>query len=445
MIATCVRMLLAAAATLLFVILAPSAWAAVDVERVVSPGGIEAWLVRDTNVPVLSIEFAFDGGAALDPEGKEGLANLLSAVLDEGAGEYDSEAFQSALRDNSIRMSFDAGRDAFFGSLKTLNENRDLAVDLARLALTEPRFDPEPVARMKNAIEASLRRDLSDPQTLAGQEFARVVFPDHPYGRPVEGTPETVTAITADDLRAFVRDRFARDTLTVGVSGDITPEALGPLLDELFGALPRTAGPVSVPDIQPAGAGETVVIEKDVPQSVIVMGHEGIRRDDPDWFPALIMNYTLGGGGFGSRLMEEIREKRGLSYGVYSYLNPLDHAALIVASGSTVNERAGEMMGLMVAEWARMAQEGITPAELELAKTYLTGSYPLQFNSTDAIAGTLVAIQRENLGIDYINRRNDLIEAVTLEDVNRVAAELLKPERLAVVVAGRPGSRPRAP
>lgn len=411
---------------------------AIEVERVVSPGGIEAWLVRDPKVPVLSIEFSFEGGSALDPEGKEGLANLASTLLDEGAGPLDSAAFQRRLADNAISLNFDAGADAFFGSLKTLTETRGEAVELLRLALSEPRFEDEAIERMRSAVLSGIRRSLGDPDYVARVAFYDAAYPAHPYGRRTSGTLETVAGLTADDLRGFVRSRFALDGLTVGVSGDITDEELGPLLDQAFGLLPERAETAGIETTEPRTDGRTLVETRPIGQSVILMGQPGIGRDDPDWFPALVMNYVLGGGGFGSRLMEEIREKRGLTYGVYSYLVPFEHSALVMAGGATANANAGRMIELMKDEWRRMRDEGVTVAELEDAKTYLTGSFPLRFTSTAAIAGILRQIQRDELGIDYLDRRNALIEAVTLEDVNRVAKALLAPDRLLTVVVGQP-------
>jgi zinc protease len=411
---------------------------AVDIERVVSPGGIEAWLVRDPKVPLLSMEFSFEGGSAADPAGKEGLANLLSSLLDEGAGPYDSEEFQRRLNDNTISLGFDARADAFFGSLKTLTETRDEAVDLLRLALTEPRFEDEAVERMRSSVTSSIRRSLGDPDYVARRAFYDAAYPDHPYGRPTLGTLDTVPAIGAGDLREFVDRRFAKDNLTVGVSGDITAEELGPLLDRVFGALPEHAEPLKVEDRPPETGGRTLVAERPIAQSIILMGQPGVKRNDPDWFPALVMNYVLGGGGFGSRLMEEIREERGLTYGVYSYLVPFRDTALVMAGGSTANANAGQMVELMKEEWRRMREEGLSEAELADAKTYLTGSFPLQFTSTDAIAGILLQVQRDDLGIDYLDRRNALIEAVTLEQVNALARRLLAPDALMTVVVGRP-------
>jgi zinc protease len=413
---------------------------AIDIQQVVSPGGIEAWLVQDSKIPIVAIKFAFVGGIETDPVGKEGLANLASSLLDEGAGPYDSEEFQRRLADNSIGLNFDAGVDAFFGSVKTLTETGDEAWELTRLALTAPRFEAEAVERMRNAVLTRIRRDLGDPDWIARRTFYDTAYPGHPYGRRARGTPETVAGLTADDLRDFVKNRFARDNLLVAASGDITPERLGSVLDRIFGGLPEKAVIPTVADTQPKGGGETVVVPRPQPQSVVLTGQPGLKRNDPDWFAAYIMNYVLGGGSFNSRLMDEIRVKRGLSYGVYSYLLPFDHSALVMAGGSTANPNAGPMIDLMKAEWRRMAEQGITQEELEDAKTFLTGSFPLQFTSTDAIADVALQVRRDNLGIDYLSRRDALINAVTLDDVKRVAGRLLAPEKLLTVVVGQPES-----
>lgn len=412
--------------------------AAVEVERVQSAGGVEAWLVRDHTNPIITVRLAFRGGAALDPTGKEGLANMVASLLDEGAGDLDSQAFQGRLEDLSISLRFDAGRDAFGGRLRTLTENRDAAFGLLRMALGAPRFDEAPMARIRTQILTSLKRALEDPDTIARRALARALFPDHPYGRPVEGTPESVGAISAEDLRRFVAERLGRDNLVIGVVGDISADQLAPLLDQTFDALPAKAASWSVPDTRPRASGETVVINKPVPQSAIVFGHGGPKRDDPDFFAAYVMNYVLGGGGFTSRLYSEVREKRGLAYSVYSYLNPLDHAALIVGGAGTANERVADTLAIVRSIWRRMAEEGLGVEELADAKTYLTGSFPLRFTSSRSVAGILVAMQVENLGIDYLDRRNGLIEAVTLADVGRVARRFLDPDGLTVVVVGEP-------
>lgn len=432
-------MMLRSAFIALFLLLAAaSPAAAIEVQRVVSPGGIEAWLVEDHSNPIISLDMTFRGGAALDPVGKEGLANLVSGLIDEGAGDLDSQAFQGRLQDLSIGLSFSTGLDTFSGDLKTLTENRDTAFELLRLALNEARFDEEPIARIRSQILAGLARDSENPRVIVRRTLNKVLFPEHAYGRPASGTTESVTGLTVEDLRRFTAERFARDVLVVGVVGDITAKDLARLLDETFLGLPATAAPVDLTDTTPSGKGGVVVVEKDLPQSVVVFGHEGIERADPDYYTAYVVNYILGGGGFSSRLYKEIREKRGLAYSVYTYLNPLDRAALVVGGVATQNERVSESLDLIRAEWRRMAEDGPSEEELRDAKIYLTGSFPLRFSSSGRISGMLIGMQLNHLGIDYLDRRNALIEAVTLDDARRVARRLYDADKLTVIVVGRP-------
>ena len=411
---------------------------AIEIDKVVSPGGIEAWLVSESAVPLVSVQFAFDGGAAQDPPDRPGVANLVSVLLDEGAGDIDSAAFQEKLESLAIEMSFDAGRDTFYGAMQTLTENLDEASNLLRLAITEPRFDADAIERMRVQTESGLRRELTDPNAVAGRLWSDTVFGSHPYGRPVKGTLETVAAITADDLRAYHERIFARDTLKIAVVGDITAERLGPLLDEIFGGLPQTADLAPVAEAKLPDGGMRKVVEMEIPQTVIQFGRPGLKRDDPDFVPAYVVNHILGGGAFSSRLYQEVREKRGLSYSVYSFLYPLDRAGLIAGGAATRNDRAAESLAIIDEEIKRMADEGPTAEELDKAKRYLKGSYPLRFDTSTKIARQLVEIQRDKLGIDYINERNDLIDAVTIEDARRVAQRLYGDGSLYVTMVGRP-------
>lgn len=411
---------------------------AIEIEKVVSPGGIEAWLVSESAVPLVSVQFAFDGGAAQDPPDRPGVANLISVLLDEGAGDIDSAAFQEKLESLAIEMSFDAGRDTFYGAMQTLTENLDEAANLLRLAITEPRFDADAIERMRVQTESGLRRELTDPNAVAGRLWSDTVFGSHPYGRPVKGTLETVAAITVDDLRAYHERIFARDTLKIAVVGDITAERLAPLLDEIFGGLPQTADLAPVAEATLPDGGMRKVVEMEIPQTVIQFGRPGLKRDDPDFIPAYVVNHILGGGAFSSRLYQEVREKRGLSYSVYSFLYPLDRAGLIAGGAATRNDRAAESLAIIDEEIKRMADEGPTAEELEKAKRYLKGSYPLRFDTSTKIARQLVEIQRDKLGIDYINKRNDLIDAVTIDDAKRVARKLYGDGSLYVTMVGRP-------
>jgi zinc protease len=424
-------------AAVALILMAPPALA-LEVQRVLSPGGVEAWLVTDRSNPIISVSFAFRGGAALDPAGKEGLANMVSGLIDEGAGDLDSQAFQGRLEDMAIRLGFEAGRDTFSGSLRTLTENRDSAFRLLALALTKPRFDSEPVTRVKGQIQAHLRQDAENPNSIARRTLSRTLFPGHPYGRPVRGNKESVSAIVVDDLNGFVKRRLARDNLVIGVVGDIDAADLAPLLDSVFGGLPTTSAPGRVADTTARSNGATIVIRKPVPQSAVLFAQAGLKRNDPDYYSATVVNHILGGGGFTSRLYDQVREKRGLAYSVYSALYPLDHAALILGAAGTANESVLETLTLIRELWRDMGRNGVTEQELADAKTYITGSFPLRFTSNGAIASILIGMQLENLGIDYLDRRNSFIEAVTIEDANRVARRLYDADTLTVVVVGEP-------
>jgi zinc protease len=426
-----------AALLLVFVAFAPAA-GAVTVERVVSPGGIEAWLVEDHTLPVVSLEVAFAGGAATDPHGKAGLATMTASLLDEGAGPLDSQAYQGRMEDLASTLRFSASEDNLSGAVRTLSKNLGPSLDLLRLSLTEPRFDAAPVERIRSQLLVALSRKSENPQSIASRVWWRNAFPDHPYGTPSDGTPEGVQAIKVEDLRRVVAERLARDVMTVAVVGDVTAKDLAPLLDSTFGKLPAKAAPVTIPDAKAGNPGALFLVKKPIPQSVVAFGQPGLKRDDPDWYTALVVNYVLGGGGFTSRLTTEVREKRGLAYGVYSYLAPLQHTGVVLGGVATRNDAVGQSIDIVRAEWRRMRDEGPSAAELENAKTYLTGSFPLQFDSTGRIASTLVDIQQHHLGIDYLDRRNAIINGVTLADARRVAKRLLDPDALSFAVVGSP-------
>jgi len=411
---------------------------AVEVERVVSPGGIEAWLIHDPTNPVTTMKLSFRGGAALDPVGKEGLANFVASTLDEGAGDMDSSAFQKALDDRSISLRFGSGRDSFQGSLRTLNKYRDDAFEYLRLALNAPRFDADPLTRIRAQILSGIMQKKEDPSSLANRSIFETAFKGHAYARDTDGSRESVLSITPDDMREFVHQRLARNNLVIGVVGDIDAATLKIYLDKTFGALPAKAAPWKLPQIVPHLQGSLKVIDQDVPQSSVQFAQPGISRDDPDFYTAYVLNYILGGGGFVSRLYDEVREKRGLAYSVYTYLMPLDAGALVMGGAGTANARVGETVATVRDVWKKFAAEGPTQHELDDAKTYLTGAFPLRFTSSSAIAGMLVGMQEDHLGIDYIDKRNGYIQAVTLKDAKRVAAKLYQPEKLSFAIAGRP-------
>ncbi|MGR3377140.1 M16 family metallopeptidase [Salipiger abyssi] len=424
--------------------LAGPALAAADIQTVETPMGFTAWLVEEPSIPFTSLEIRFEGGTSLDAPGKRGATNLMVGLLEEGAGEYDARGFAEARDALAASFRYDSGPDTVSVSAKFLTENRDEAVALLRESLIDPRFGEDAVERVRAQVLSGIRSDLKDPDAIANAEFDRLVFGDHPYGSQPEGTVESVTALTRDDLVAAHRAALARDRVYIAAAGDISPEELSALIDRLLGDLPATGAPLPE-DVDVATTAGTTVVPFDTPQSVALFGHKGLKRDDPDFFAAYVMNTILGGGGFEARLMTEVREKRGLTYGVYSYLLPMDHAELYLGRVASANDRIGEAISVIRDEWAKMASEGVTDAELAQAKTYLTGAYPLRFDGNGPIARILVGMQMDGLTPDYVTTRNDHIEAVTAEDIARVATRLLQPDALRFVVVGQPEGLEDAP
>jgi zinc protease len=424
-----------ALASMLLLAAFSSAHAEVKIQEVVSAKGVGAWLVEDYSVPIVSIRFAFRGGSTQDPAGKEGLANLMTGLFDEGAGDLDSDAFQLRLDDAGAEMSFSAGSDAVYGSMRMLAEQQDEAFALLRLAILSPRFDVAPMDRIRDQIVAGIQAAALDPSTKGEVAWREALYGDHPYARPDEGTADTLATIVPEDIRQFHARLFARSNLAVGVVGAIDAETLKRKLDDLFGELPAEPSLTPVERAEPKFA-QQIDVPSNLPQTTLQLAWPGIEREDPQFFAAYLMNHILGGGTFSSRLFEEVREKRGLTYGISSALVNRDYSSALAIGTSTRADRAAETLALIRSEVAKMAADGPTEAELDFAKKYVLGAYAINnLDTSGAIARTLVELQLDGLGIDYIDRRGELINAVTLEDVKAVANRLLSAEP-AVMVLG---------
>lgn len=411
--------------------------AEVAIQEVTSPGGIKAWLVEEHGIPFTALELRFRGGTSLDAPGKRGAVNLMTATIEEGAGELDAQEFAEARDALAAEFRFNSGQDTVGVSARFLTENRDAAVELLRTALLTPRFDQAAVDRVREQVLSNIRSNAKDPGALAGQAFDALAFGPHPYGTTGDGTEASVSALTRDDIVAANKGALARDRIYVSAVGDISAPELGALLDRLLGDLPETGAPL------PGRAdyllkGGVTVQDFPTPQATVLFGHQGITRDDPDFFAAYIVNEVLGGDRFTARLMTELREKRGLTYGVGTALAPMDQAELVMGQFASANETVAEAIDLVRKEWAALARDGVTEAELAATKTYLTGGYPLRFDGNGPIANILVGMQMDGLPIDYAATRNAKIEAVTMDDVKRVAARLLLPDALHFVVVGQP-------
>ena len=412
--------------------------AATKIQHLISPGGIEAWFVQDATVPLIAMEYAFAGGASQDPPGKSGVGNMVASLIDEGSGDLDSKSFHEHLDRRAIELSFSVTRDYFRGSLRMLKDNKDEAYDLLRLALTSSHLESDDIERIRSQIMSGLRRDTTNPNALAGRKFLEVAFGDHPYGRQASGTLESVPAITVDDMRDYIRRVLAKDTLKVAVVGDVDPATLGKLLDQTFGALPAKASLTPVPDVVAAKPPQRAYVPLDVPQTVITFGSPGVMRHDPNFMAGYVVTHILGGGGSSSRLYREVREKRGLAYSVFGSLLWMDHSALFIGNTGTRADRAGDTVEAINTEIRSMAEEGPTQQELDEAKSYLKGSQMLQLDTSSKLASGLLQYQLDKLPIDYLEKRNAIVDAVTLDDAKKAAKRLWGQGLLTVIVGRTP-------
>ena len=411
--------------------------AEIAIQEITSPGGIKAWLVEDHNIPFMALEIRFRGGTSLDQPGKRGAVNLMSATLEEGAGDMDAQAFAAARDGLAAKIGFGASSDEVSVSAQVLSENRDAAMEVLRLALSAPRFDVDAVERVKGQVLAGLRAEEQDPSAIAANHARARSYGDHPYGSSGDGTIDSVTALTREDVLAAWQGSMARDRIYVAAAGDITGAELGLLLDKLLTGLPATGWPMpSQANLNETGG--VAVLPFPGPQSVVLFGHGGIGFDDPDFFAASLLNDILGGGRFSARLMTEVREKRGLTYGIGTGLSARDLSAEWLGQFQASNDKVAEAIAVVRDEWAKLATGEVTEEELATAKTYMTGAYPLRFDGNGAIANILVGMQMLGLSVDYPKTRNDKVNAVTLEDVKRVAARLMKPDALFFTVVGEP-------
>jgi zinc protease len=411
--------------------------AEVDIQSVTSEGGIQAWLVEEHSLPFVALEIAFTGGTSLDVDGKRGAVNLMTGLLEEGSGDLDARGFARAKEALATSFGFGSNSESITISARFLTENFEASVALLRDAVQNPRFDDADIERVRAQVLSGLTFAEKDPNDIASKTFAAMAYGTHPYGTDEAGTLESVAALTRNDLLVAHHNVLVRDRVLVGAVGDITSEQLGTLLDALLGELPQS-GPPMPPKVEPQITGGLTVVDFVTPQSVALFGQRGIAVDDEDYFAAVLLNQVIGGGSFESRLMQEVREKRGLTYGVYSYLHARDLANAYMGSVSSANDRIAEAIEVIRDQWRLAATEGVEGQELQNAKTYLTGAYPLRFDGNGTIAGILVGMQMIGLTPEYVKTRNERVERVTLEDVKRVAGELMDADGLHFVVVGEP-------
>ncbi len=408
-----------------------------NIQQVTTKGGITVWLVDEPSIPFVALEVAFKGGASLDAPEKMGATYLMAGLLEEGSSDMDASAFSRATEELAASFGFDASRNSVSISARVLKENQDEALGLLKQAITNPTFSDASFERVRKQVEAIVKSNLSSPQKIASSALNAIAYPSHVYSQPLEGTLETVAGLTVEDMRVAHKNAMAKDRIFVSVVGDIRAEDVGPMVDRLVEDLPDTGKALPEKTEFKASGGITVV-DYNTPQTVALWAHAGIDIEHPDFFAAYLMNHVMGGSAFSSRLTMEVREKRGLTYGVYSYLASQEYADSYVGSVSSSNDRIKTAIDVIKEEWRKMADNGVTQEELDAAKKYLTGAYPLRFDGNGQIASLLVGMQMNGYPIDYPKTRNNKVNAVTLSDVNRVAKELLRPEAMRFVVVGKP-------
>lgn len=410
-----------------------------DIQEVTTQSGIKAWLVEDDSVPVISLSFSFLGaGSAQDSAKKQGLTRLASNTMDEGAGDLSAQQFQKRLKNLSTTLYFQSSRDHFSGELKTLTKNQDEAFNLLRMAILQPRFDQEAIDRMRQANQSRVRSSLSDPKWIAARIMNDRLYESHTYALNSGGSISSLENITKDDLKTFSKTRLGKNNLRIAVAGDINAAELAARLELIFSDLQQTVTLQSIDHIGLQNSGNIYVHEKDVPQTIVELSYPGLARENPDYIGLQVLNYILGSSGFGSRLMDDIREKRGLTYSIYSSLLTLDKAQNLTISSSTKNDSAQEMLFLIKNIVQDLKTNGATQEELDNARSYLIGSLPLSLTSTDKITRVLISLMQHNLPVDYLQNRNDTIEALTLSDIKRIAQNYLDPEQFVAVLVGSP-------
>jgi zinc protease len=411
-----------------------------NIQEVTSPSGIKAWLVEDKTVNLITIKFLFKGvGARNDPPEFQGLSRLLSNTLDEGAGDLDSTEFQSQLNKYSIGLSYSTGRDDFYGSLKTLTKYDDVAFDLLKLSLTKPRFDSDAVTRMIDSNKSRILQDMTDPEWMAARIQNDALYKNHPYGLNSGGTLSSLEKITPQLLRDKLSSQLTKDRLLVSVVGNISPKELAVVLDKIFSDLPNSKAALLLPkEINLTKTPQSVLYKHEMPQTILSLTSQGISHSDPDYFAAEVLNQIFGGGGFGSRLTEVIREQKGLTYGIYSSSSEMDAVTDFSIDTTLQNQNVAKVLNEIQSQMNFMKDKTVSNDELLKAKSFLMGSLPLNLTSTSKIADMLLSFQQFGLPKNYLDIRKQNIAKVTAADIQRVAKRVLNYNNFTIVAVGQP-------
>ncbi|HEY2990093.1 MAG TPA: pitrilysin family protein [Candidatus Binatia bacterium] len=413
--------------------MSPHAEARLAVRRSVLGNGLVVLTSEQKALPMVTLNLLIEAGSRFEPAERAGLANLTSRLLTYGTKNRTAPQISDELDFIGATLSTGCSEETAAVSLTLLKKDLDIGLQLLAEVLTLSAFPPEEIERQKQAIIASIRAKEEQPGEIAELKFKEALFPKSPYGRPVEGTEESVRRIERAGLLEFYQNYYRPNHAILAVVGDVSPEEVNKKLAQVFRTWEKGAAvaPVAPP---PAGQPTLILVNKDLTQANIIAGHEGIPRTHPDYYAIQVMNYILGGGGFSSRMMESIRNQRGLAYSIYSAFEPEKYAGSFQVTMQTKNESAGEAIRVAVDEIRKMREQGATEPEIQEAKDYLIGNFPIRFDTNRKVASLLAQIEFFGLGLDYPDRYPDIIRKVTRDDVLRVAKRYLQPEKLIMVV-----------
>ena len=404
--------------------------------REVLPNGIVLLVAERPAVPIVAVRLLTRAGAVFDSEDRAGLANLTGALLTRGTAKRTGPEIDSAIEFVGGSLEAAAGRDNLTVALSVQKKDFSLGLDLLSEVVLSPTFPAAEVTRKVAEIQAAIQRSNEDPGTLATRALSRLVYPSHPYGRPVEGTRESVARLTRDDVVKFYARQARPDATVVAVVGAVTVDEARREITARLGSWARPSDPP--PSITPPTAAMTPheeTIKRELTQSTLMFGRRAVRQTEPDYFPLSVASYVLGGGST-SRLYTRVREESGLAYAVYSWVSPARYGAAFAVSAQTRTAEVPKVVVMIREELARMTREPVSERELALAKQYLIGSFPFRLDTSSKVADFLAAIEDQGLGLDYADRYKERIGRVTVRDVQDVATKYFPPASFSLVTVG---------
>lgn len=407
-------------------------------KRLETPEGMVVLVAERHNLPIVKVNVIIKAGSVLEAEEKAGLANLAAELLTEGTKKRTARQISDEIDFIGGSLDSSGGSDSVSASLSVLKKDIDKGFDLLSDIILNPVFDDKEIARKKKLIKGAIKRQEEEPDTVAGKAFIKEVFGSHPYGRPVEGKDETIDGISREDIVEFHYKYYLPNNTIIAIAGDVTTDEVMGLINKFFSEWKkREEGIKKLPELPEIKGSRVKRIERELTQATIILGHRGISRDNPDYYAVSVMNYILGGGGFSSRLVQNIRDSKGLAYDVHSSFAPHKEVGSFSVEVQTKNESSGVAITEIIKEIKRIREEGVTEQELSDAKGYLIGSFPLRIDTNAEVAGMLTAIEFYGLGLDYPDRYKSLINKITKDDVQRAARKYLDPENFVLVIVAK--------